>query len=162
MYLIERGGTKYLYVDGELVSYVAINSQEKCYGKYVFGANKAKNSFFDGCLDELVLIKQALNEDAVNYLMSDGLGSVVTDIETNSTKLDFKIVPNPSDGKFKIMFDNLKGEVNYQITDLNGSMVKSGKADKYSVINLGDCPRGLYLVSVDLNGTKSSQKLLIK
>ena len=76
----------------------------------------------------------------------------------------FNIYPNPTTGKVWINFPE---KANYQIKLINisGKVMKQTQTNRYqktTEINVGDLPKGIYLIELKNEQTKSIQKLIIE
>ena len=61
----------------------------------------------------------------------------------------FSVYPNPSNGVFKIQHDYLASETPYQITDITGKLIQTGKlSEEQSNIDLTQVQQGIYLLNV--------------
>jgi arylsulfatase A-like enzyme len=157
-----EGKNKYFYINGDLVSNIPITSTEKCFGQYVVGANKTKQAFVDGCLDDLILIKQALTPAAVKKLADNGFGHENAEIQKDVLKEQFIITPNPNKGVFQLSFVNYAGLADYKITNLNGEIIKTGSVHSNSKINIPDLANGLYLFTLNINGITHTKKMIVQ
>lgn len=72
--------TVQLYVNGELAGNPSVKSMEDSDGNYFIGCHKNLTNFWDGIIDEAVLISKALTEAEVKDLMTNGIMSVL-DVE---------------------------------------------------------------------------------
>lgn len=141
-----EGGKKYLYVDGQLVSTVAISSIERCFGQFVFGANKSKAFFTDGEVDELFLIEEALSPKAIQDVCEHGVEQVIaTTSEDHLRKPKLEIYPNPNKGTFTVCSSENLQRIHYRVFGLNGVMVKSGfLLSGKNNISLDNVGKGIY------------------
>lgn len=74
----------------------------------------------------------------------------------------FKIYPNPSSGNFKIEMKETINDGTILISDMSGRIVYSEKIETQIVeIDMKEKP-GIYLVTIQTNGSKSVRKLTIK
>lgn len=82
----------------------------------------------------------------------------------------FSVYPNPSTGEFIIKYDVLKrADVRIDISDLKGALLKTvvnvpGQFEgKYNIpVNLNHLPNGIYIVDLNNDGKRSTQKILIE
>lgn len=93
------------------------------------------------------------------YFAMDKFGGTVTGIESNQST-EISVYPNPTNG-------NLNIEVNensiVSLFDLNGRLVKTENV--YSTIlnwNISDLENGVYILTIETNGTIYSQKVVKK
>ena len=76
---------------------------------------------------------------------------------------DWKVFPNPSDGVVFIEQQGVDADVTMRIFDLNGKLQKSAVLLKsLSRVDLGDCPKGTYIVSLEKKGEIKTQKIIIQ
>ncbi len=75
----EGGGTDaiQLYVNGEPAGAVVALGMEDAEGPYFIGCHKDLTNFWDGVIDEVVLINKALNEAEARDLMDNGIASIL-------------------------------------------------------------------------------------
>jgi hypothetical protein len=76
-----------------------------------------------------------LAQNVVSVYLPEPCTSVDIQETPNSLQLDFKISPNPNDGRFSISLENAKADnlkVNIQILDIMGRMIYN---DDYSLRN---------------------------
>jgi len=88
-------------------------------------------------------------------------------LSVNETSVsDFKIFPNPSSGQVKISLNqNIGEELNVEIIDLNGRILKSFSLEKTSNqvnLNLSDLSSGVYFVNLKSQTARAVKKLIIK
>ncbi|WP_260391339.1 T9SS type A sorting domain-containing protein [Riemerella anatipestifer] len=53
-------------------------------------------------------------------------------------------------------------DANIKIYNVNGQLVKSAKVNNGEALNLSSLPKGVYIVSGEVNGEKVSQKIIKK
>lgn len=118
--------------------------------------------------------------DAVDYVTNgkvyvyDNSGSLVNNYTTgllpsafyqNESTLDvnsydfsnLSIYPNPANDSFNL---NLSEQANLKIYDISGRLVKQTTRNNNEAISLNGLKSGLYLVSIEVNGKISTQKLI--
>lgn len=86
-------------------------------------------------------------------------------IDEDGSKLDFSIYPNPNNGIFEItLSENVSGEINVRIYDLNGRMILSDRvrAEAKLKLDLGNIQRGSYFIELQSNQDLFTKKLLIQ
>jgi hypothetical protein len=66
-----------LYVNGEIAGAPNTLAMEDSEGSYFIGCHKNLTNFWDGIIDDVVLINKALNEAEINDLMENGVESVL-------------------------------------------------------------------------------------
>lgn len=73
---------------------------------------------------------------------------------------DFQVFPNPTNGLLNLRIANYSGDLNIQVVDLNGRIIKEVKNNNFngeSTLDLNQVQTGIYLVKVkgtDINFTK--------
>ncbi len=83
---------------------------------------------------------------------------------------DFIVYPNPTTGEFVIKYEVLKrADVRIDISDLKGALLKTvvnvpGQFEgKYNIpVNLNYLPNGIYIVDLNNDGKRSTQKIVIE
>lgn len=78
-------------------------------------------------------------------------------VETISERSKISIYPNPANDFVKI---NSDVEVNVNIFDMNGKLVKQGRTNN-KTMNITDVPKGVYVLQTDSGTERKSFKLLI-
>jgi hypothetical protein len=63
-----------------------------------------------------------------------------------SQPINISVVPNPSDGNFKILSEHNISQFSYDIFDIAGKKIVSGKI--YDNININSSPEGVYFILV--------------
>jgi len=78
---------------------------------------------------------------------------------SNSMETEIRIFPNPSDGVLQIEFQKTV-DFEYQLSDLRGRVLASGRSNRNKLINLSSLENGIYFLQlIDL---KTRQKLVRK
>ncbi|MDR2084006.1 MAG: T9SS type A sorting domain-containing protein, partial [Bacteroidales bacterium] len=80
----------------------------------------------------------------------------IEEIEPSTSEI--AIYPNPSKDYINISVENDKIE-NVEIYNITGKLVKQEKSNK---ININDLPVGIYLIKVETNWGKTTEKLVIE
>ena len=78
----------------------------------------------------------------------------------------FNVYPNPNNGKFTLRFDSGKATVNLRVMNAIGTVVFEESnatipASRSKVIDLGNMPEGIYLLSMEEGGNFKTQKVFI-
>ncbi|MCG8701152.1 MAG: T9SS type A sorting domain-containing protein [Bacteroidales bacterium] len=153
---------KYLYVDGEKMDSVAITSTENCTGEFIIGALKGNSNYARGCMDDFLLVKQALDQAAIQDIMTNGVRAQISSVKQGVNINPVSIVPNPSNGEFKVMYDASNGLASYQVYGISGQVVSEGTLNGNNTIDLKGLNPGLYLFKYNVNGTSKVEKIIIK
>ncbi len=66
-----------LYVNGEPAGTAGALGMEDAQGPYFIGCHKDLSNFWDGIIDEVVLINKALDEAEVKDLMDNGVANIL-------------------------------------------------------------------------------------
>ena len=70
--------------------------------------------------------------------------------------------PNPTSGALTLFFANAQC-FDYEVYNFIGQSVMQGTAvGQEAVINLSDCPQGVYFVSVNYDGKRIVQKVVVR
>lgn len=88
----------------------------------------------------------------------------------NKKASEFSVYPNPTTGEFVIKYEVLKrADVRIDISDLKGALLKTvvnvpGQFEgKYNIpVNLNYLPNGIYIVDLNNDGKRSTQKIVIE
>ncbi|WP_134356059.1 endonuclease [Flavobacterium psychrophilum] len=89
----------------------------------------------------------------------DGLGDATLNIKELSTT-NFKIYPNPSNGKFNIDFEDY-GNYSVEIFSAIGQKIFEQKETNNSNITISNLQQGIYLVKVSKNSKSITKKIVI-
>lgn len=82
-------------------------------------------------------------------------------VGVDETQAHFKVFPNPTQGQLQISVSNGDG-FEYHIHNLLGQQVRSGRAEKETTsIDLSACPKGIYFVTLNQNGSIYIEKIVI-
>ena len=112
--------------------------------------------------------------DNVPYGNGPDIGVIETDEIASSTNVilqddaPFQIYPNPTNGILNISFDNLNcQEANINIQNTNGSTLiekqySSLRTDHKQLIDISDVPAGIYILSVKLENSLYSKRIIKK
>jgi len=108
-------------------------------------------------------LRQRVNRNEIIYLPEYSVGIN----ETIVAPLQFRIYPNPVSGNEIIVKTDLKSgrkQGSFQITDICGRKVKSGKliVENNFIIGIGELPGGIYLLTLEIEGHFSNQKIIIQ
>tara|TARA_B100001750_G_scaffold247015_1_gene271254 strand:- start:1148 stop:2824 length:1677 start_codon:yes stop_codon:yes gene_type:complete len=78
----------------------------------------------------------------------------------SNTQKEFKIFPNPSNGKISIITEPFNGEIRYNINDIYGKIIKKGEIrNKNSIININN--KGVYFISFFHKNDIITKKIII-
>jgi hypothetical protein len=75
-------------------------------------------------------------------------------------EIDFKLYPNPNEGD--IIDLQIDGEFIYSIVDLKGSVVLNGQGNGNTQIDLASIEKGIYIINIEQNNTRATEKLIIQ
>ena len=117
------------------------------------GFDVALNSEFDAIIVE----------DCLDY---DGLASNTETGASLNSILEFSvsIIPNPSNGVFKVYLDRELKQLEYQLLDLNGMPIYQERLQEKELfdVNYNTLKPGIYLLRVISEGTTVVKKIIIK
>ena len=72
---------------------------------------------------------------------------------TPKNKMEFKIYPNPSRTNFTVKTSDFSGNMNYQLIDLQGKIIKTGIVESnVQNIRISQLPRGSYVLIIEQRG----------
>lgn len=75
--------------------------------------------------------------------------------------LTVKTYPNPSEGLFHLATDNTK-PFEYQIYNRMGQIIVTGYSEgQEAIVDLSQCPKGIYFVTIIQSGKRSTNKLIL-
>ena len=76
-----------------------------------------------------------------------------------------KVYPNPSNGVFNISIDKFVGNINLQVTDINGKVVYTTKNDSFNLektIDLTNLQSGMYILKGTSDNFNFIEKIILK
>lgn len=83
-------------------------------------------------------------------------------IQNESQAKLFKVYPNPSKGAFTVEYQNA-GSDNYVVYNSNGQVIRQGRLiDQVTSIDLTGCPKGLYIIKINIPEGSVERKLFIE
>lgn len=85
----------------------------------------------------------------------------ITNKNNNIIKNNIFIYPNPSEGIYYLNHSGAEIQ-SWTVTALNGQMIISQKQPSSSVIDLTDCPQGIYILKVQTSDGQFIQKIIKK
>jgi hypothetical protein len=87
-------------------------------------------------------------------------GEIDTDGITENGDISYKLYPNPTNGEeLNLQID---GAFAYSIVDLKGSIVLTGQGSGYTQIDLASIEKGIYIIKIEQNNVRASEKLIIQ
>ena len=88
---------------------------------------------------------------------------IIVEVEgVGENTIGFMAYPNPTIGVLTLMVSDAQ-QFEYEVFDLTGQTILRGNAvGQEARIDLGDCPKGMYFVSIVRNGNRSVQKVMVK
>lgn len=117
--------------------------------------------------DWILTVEDDFAEDG-GTINSFGIEICTEETLSNSTfdLIDFSIHPNPSNGLVNLSFENsMSNEVKLKVYNLNGKILKNIELDSNTSrhqLNFVDLNKGIYLVSLETENSKTVQKLIMK
>ena len=120
----------------------------------------------------LVLVRETEDEaeaDLIMRAMSDGqfvdfnihvIIKGVEGLDVNASS--FMAYPNPTSGTLTLMVDDVQ-RFDYEVYSISGQIIMRGSAiGQETRIDLGDCPKGVYFVSILWNDNQLMQKVMVR
>lgn len=92
--------------------------------------------------------------------LGDALATALSN--QNSEIVEFKIFPNPVQSKLQVLFPSEIESANLYIHDVLGKLVMDSTIQPFQPIDLQQLSRGIYLLKVEAQGTKTKSLKLIK
>ena len=88
---------------------------------------------------------------------------IIVEVEgVGENTIGFMAYPNPTIGVLTLMVSDAQ-QFEYEVFDLTGQTILRGNAvGQEARIDLGDCPKGMYFVSILRNGNRFVQKVMVK
>ena len=85
------------------------------------------------------------------------------EVEENQEDTDFSVYPNPTDGSFKIIIpESIQNESVYCLVyDINGALIIETKLSGETDVDIGNVPRGVYLLKI-INGVETFSRIIVK
>mgnify|MGYP003635633988 FL=1 len=92
--------------------------------------------------------------------------SPTASLDENSLS-SFSMFPNPSNGLFHLSFDTTDKNVNIQVSDLKGAVIKNSNYSNVGVrfaerVALDEISKGLYIIRITNGRNSVSKKILIE
>jgi len=120
----------------------------------------------------LMLVRETEDEaeaDLVMRAMSDGqfvdfnIHVIIKGVEgLDENASSFMAYPNPTSGTLTLMVDDARW-FDYEVYNLSGQVIMRGSAiGQETRIDLGDCPKGVYFVSILWNDNQLMQKVMVR
>ena len=96
-----------------------------------------------------------------NFVLKMNSGTV--GIKENTLNTDLKLYPNPNNGNFNLIIENIEKELSLDIYNLLGEKVyNQGITKQNSVLNL-NLKSGVYFVNItDIHGNKAIKKIIVQ
>lgn len=123
---------------------------------------------FNGSLDDVRIYRRALTSAEINVIKNQSAANSLieeSDLRTSKLSPEIKMWPNPTSGKLNIDLGSQATNVKVQILDLSGTSVLSrdftNLLDSYLNLDVQQLSTGIYFVQIDMDGTLSTQKLII-
>lgn len=85
------------------------------------------------------------------------------EVEENQEDTDFSVYPNPTNGSFKIIIpESIQNESVYCLVyDINGALIIETKLSGETDVDIGNVPRGVYLLKI-INGVETFSRIIVK
>ncbi len=120
----------------------------------------------------LVLVRETEDEaeaDLIMRAMSDGqfvdfnIHVIIKGVEgLDENASSFMAYPNPTSGTLTLMVDDAQ-RFDYEVYNISGQIIIHGSAiGQETRIDLGDCPMGVYFVSILWNDNQLMQKVMVR
>ena len=120
----------------------------------------------------LVLVRETEDQaeaDLVMRAMSDGqfvdfnIHVIIKGVEgLDENAYSFMAYPNPTSGTLTLMVDDAQW-FDYEVYNISGQVIMRGTAiGQKTCIDLGDCPKGVYFVSIFWNDIRLMQKVMVR
>ena len=93
---------------------------------------------------------------ASETLVGEGIPDGVNELESGSTL----VYPNPSNGTFNLNFGT--GQWDVEVYDITGRKVYENRVDGRSVIDLGECPKGMYFLKATGESRGVTAKIMVQ
>ena len=112
---------------------------------------------FTGSMDNLRFYNRILSASEINQLYLTDPTCIVSSVASFSdSKIELKIFPNPSAGKFTVNTDEEVEEM--EVHDILGKSIL--KTNNNTEINLSDEPEGVYFIKLKINGQIITRKII--
>ncbi len=94
---------------------------------------------------------------------SDTINVSICNAVTGGFQVAVKVYPNPSDGNFHLFVGEHADAVHFQVFNLMGQVLRAGEVESgNTVLDLGEQPAGLYILSVETGGMHKNFNLEIR
>ncbi len=118
---------------------------------------------------QLHTIDVYISQPGVEDCIYQNLGNANDIKETKNKNYEFKVIPNPNDGIFKVSIkkNELINEMTFIVTNLNGEYAfrktfKYGSNKIDQNIDLSSLPPGIYFLHIQNNSINDAQKIIIQ
>ena len=119
-------------------------------------------------MDDVRIYRRALTSNEINVIKNQSaVNSLLEESDVKVAKLspDVKMWPNPSTGKLNVDLGSRVSNAKVQVLDLSGTSVLTkefnGLNDAYLNLDVQNLSMGIYFVQIDMDGSVSTQKLII-
>lgn len=148
---------------GVFTSSIATNVQWYVNGNPIAGATG--QTFVPASSGQLISAKQIDPNTNCESEFSNVIRDDVTGLEDLNESNPFAIYPNPNNGKFELALKGM-GDVKVAVSNSLGQVVFATETNLNGTatldLDLKDAPKGMYFVSIDGAGIKTSEKVLVK
>lgn len=158
------------------------NAVITAFGNPLSGTNQqpisiAPNSCVSGTIALGQLNSNILNYENIEIILKSGCGDNISSTilisanftngvgidNINSTNGWFTIIPNPSNGIFKLNTKDATSNMTITVTDLMGRTVLASTNNTGNTqIDLGQIPNGVYILVAERNGQRKSTRLIVE
>ena len=163
--VIQNNGSKtFMYVDGVLDGSISENlvvGNGSANSKFYLGQSNLGIQSFTGSLNNINIYDRMLTNCEIDSLST--IPRTVSISEPISKKVNFKVYPNPTDGKFKIDFLSNQKNIDLILTDISGKILNRStfKNQRYITSEI-NYPNGVYLLKVILDNHDYAVTKIVK
>ena len=158
------GSTTYMYVDGILDGSISENlivGNGATNNKLYLGKSNLGIQNFTGSLNTINIYNKVLSSCEILKIAEAGTLGVTE--HTDVKQLAFSIYPNPTNGNFWIDLKDNYSNVNVQIFDVTGKLIKQEQFSQTQLVQLKfTAVKGLYIVKVLLDNNQHFVSKIIK
>jgi hypothetical protein len=106
---------------------------------------------------------KATNLSGSNTAVQSITVSTCVGIQENTNVLNsISVFPNPSNGVINIVTTLSNDNINYSVTNILGSTVSNGKFNSTKSVDLSGQSKGIYFITFESNGSKTTKKIILE
>jgi hypothetical protein len=162
-----NAGAVNFFINGQLTDQFTVLPLQLFGGTYNFGASlSGTDQFLNGTLDDIGIWDRTLTEEEVTSLHSGAsTGDITIGEGLGRANGSVELYPNPANGRFNLMLEQMEGIVNAKVYDIQGrevwsdALVANGTHSQHS-IDLTEQAKGIYTLQLQYSQGTLTRKLV--